>query len=163
MRIKQFIISILFLFVYTLSFAHSLMPHANGFYAEHFPDACTENETEHLHEHQCNEINHACANDKVCIKHKDHCDDNVFDFLICLLSDSHHHHSTDIDDYFNNTDNVKVISNDRQFVKSIDFYQSKISSFTLEYLIKGDVNKYLSKKYFPPLLDSPSLRGPPAC
>ena len=92
MRLKQLIISFFFLFVYSLSFAHSLMPHVNGFYSEHFPEVRAENENQHIHSH------HKCDTPtENCITHNDHCDTGIIDLIVCFFSDSHYHHSNECD------------------------------------------------------------------
>jgi hypothetical protein len=136
--------------VYSLSFAHSLIPHVNGFYAEHFPDVCTENETQHLHHHYCDTPKDSC------IQHNNHCDDNVFDLLICLLSDAHSHHSDD--DYINNSNSFKEVAFQKGY-KSPFYLTSNLIIYHV--LISQKFKIFNDKTYCQPLINYSFLRGPP--
>ncbi|MGV6862522.1 MAG: hypothetical protein ACWA41_12175 [Putridiphycobacter sp.] len=90
MKVKNIIISVFFLFVYSFSFAHALTPHINGFYAEHQPEFHSEEITEYHHAHEHTHTENG-------IVHDNHFDKSFLDLIICLFSDFHHHHSNDSD------------------------------------------------------------------
>lgn len=157
MKIKQLLISVFFLFVYSLSFAHSLLPHEHGFYAEHFPDVCTENETEHLHEHHCETPKESC------IKHNDHCDDSIFDLFICLFSDVNPYHSNcEVDINLNRFDKRVNVNLSDLSLKTIHSHFCNYNGSLLNTVI--DINEscfYLLRDYSIPLIKHKPLRGPP--
>jgi hypothetical protein len=157
MKIKQLIISIFFLFVYSLSFAHSLLPHENGFYAEHFPDVRNENETEHIHEHHCETPKESC------IKHNDHCDDSIFDLLICLFSDVNINHSNcDIKLNVNHFEKITNANSSDLTLKTIHSQFSIYAESSFKTVFK--INEscfYLFLDHSGSLIKDKPLRGPP--
>ncbi len=156
MKLKQLIISIFFLFVYALSFAHSLMPHVNGFHSEHFPEVRTENENHHEHQHQFCEIP-----TENCITHNDHCDTGIIDLLVCVFSDSHYHHSNECDHQLVEQIHFKSITTN-QFDNS-NFNCFIINHSYKTYVFKGHLNQndFHPKKYLQSFYTSQSRRGPP--
>jgi hypothetical protein len=74
--IKQSIISLFFLFVYTIGFSHGVIPHgheSSNHSHEHY-EHDSENELESHHH----------------VSHNDHFDESIYDLVLCLLSDLEH-------------------------------------------------------------------------
>jgi len=157
MNFKRFVISFFLLFVYALSFAHALIPHTTSFYNTVKEQALVSStQQKHLHQHHCKTINESH------IKHNSHCDENIFDLLICLFSDIQHHHSDDTDNYFNVINNIKINSTVTYYT-TLNNLTVGSTKFTFHFNEKVKKSRYLSKKYLPPLIDTPQLRGPPIC
>ena len=87
MQIIRSAISLFLLFVYSISFAHDLIPHC------HFSEATEKIAAEHGEQHHHLE-NHKHAKiedlDDDDILHENHLDDSLFDFVVCLLSELEH-------------------------------------------------------------------------
>ncbi len=86
MQLKRTLIAIVMLFSYTIVFAHNIIPHCPhsagddatcGLHAIHSDS--------HHHEH-----NHDAGDEDSHIIHADHVDDGIFDFLVCMLSETEH-------------------------------------------------------------------------
>ena len=81
MRLKSIFISTFLVFTYTLSFAHSLIPHCSEPH-QHENDA----NTHHHHSHEQEGAHEGHDH----IQHLDHFDEGLYDLLICFLSDLDH-------------------------------------------------------------------------
>ena len=157
MKLKNIIISFFLLFVYSISFAHSLSFHEHGFYAEHQHEFISDQETEHHHNHHSH--NQHSETKTAHINHNNHCDEGIFDLIICVLSEANHHHNdchlehqpTHEYKRVSNQSNVKLILSFNSFViQSIDsFSKTELSSPQLSLDIQSK------------LIDTSPLRGPP--
>jgi hypothetical protein len=153
MKLKQIFISLLLLFVYSLAFAHSIMPHEHGFYAEHQPE--THNHEHHIHTD--NEIETAH------LHHKNHCDEGIVDLILCVLNDFHQH-SDDCEDeniIFENSKRLtNSVENDLEIYLASNFsaYSNTINYVTVNSKYfdfeSSNICNELSK-------DNSPLRGPP--
>ncbi|MCI5055487.1 MAG: hypothetical protein MRY83_05215 [Flavobacteriales bacterium] len=87
MQVIRSVISLFLLLVYSISFAHDLIPHC------HFSEITEQIASEHGHLHH-HLKNHKHAKfedlDDDDILHENHLDDSLFDFVICLLSELEH-------------------------------------------------------------------------
>lgn len=154
MRLKQVIISLLLLFVYSFGFAHSMMPHEHGFYAQNEPEF-------HDHEH------HDHANDievnKSHIDHNDHCDEGLFDLILCVLNDFQHHNH-DCEDEHLNFENSKRLTN-TNVNNSASFTFSSFKKVALihyfDCLKLPTVNRRFCINYISLSQTNSPLRGPP--
>ena len=91
MNFKKITISFFLLFVYSISFAHSLTFHEHGFYSQHQYEFAVTNDSEHNHEHHSHRVAESVDNSH--IHHNNHCDEDVFDLITCVLFDlSNHQH-----------------------------------------------------------------------
>ncbi|MCB0410726.1 MAG: hypothetical protein KDD29_10940, partial [Flavobacteriales bacterium] len=98
MQIIRSSISFLLLLVYSISFAHDLIPHCH--FSEATEQIAAENGEQHPHleNHKHAKIEDLDDDD---ILHQNHLDDSLFDFLVCIFSEldhpsglAHHHFLT---------------------------------------------------------------------
>lgn len=88
MHIQRSVISVFLLLVYSLSFAHDMIPHSHSTFADQFTFQKENNQQhKHLHHHKLIHSEEIDTND---IIHQDHIDDSIYDFLVCLLSEQKH-------------------------------------------------------------------------
>ena len=109
---RRVVISILFLLVYSVGFAHQLIPHHNGDAGhKHF---CEDSELstfnkENLEENNCNEL--------TCFVHDNHCDDGLYELLSCLFNDETHPEDDCKTEYFipvkKSNSEIKKLSNSK--------------------------------------------------
>jgi len=157
MRAKQIIISFFLLFVYSISFAHSLSFHEHGFYAEHQYGFIEGNGAEHHHQHHSHDNS---SHKDTHINHNDHCDEGVIDLIVCVLSDftNHQHNDCHFEHQFNSES--KRIVNQPNLEFSAIFSASYFFQFKNYSNLKPSTNQ-LNKDFLCPLIDSQSQRGPP--
>ena len=156
-KLNQIIISFFLLFVYSFGFAHSMMPHEHGFYAEHQPESISESFKNHNHQH------HVCETpSESCINHEDHCDEGFLDLIVCIFNDLNSNH-TDCD--------IEIETNtDKRIKFNSSGSQTKYSKSDFNVFIGHQVyfNSTVQYNYFqlfsdyssPPIENSPH-RGPP--
>lgn len=161
MKLKKIIISFFLLFVYSISFAHSLTFHEHGFYAEHQYEFSESIEASHSHEYQYHHT-HTLDKEKVStnhIQHNDHCDEGVLDLISCVLADlpAHNHNHTDceFDEY--NSSEAKRLSNKNTVHPVLVFYSA--CDFINTASLKS-INRLIKGKDYT-LVKSIPLRGPP--
>lgn len=154
MRLKQFIISVFLLFVYSFGFAHSMMHHEHGFYSEHQPES-------HNHEHH----NHTSTstNDTVHLHHNDHCDEGIVDLILCVLHDIHEHNNDCEDEHliFENSKRLTSTTfnnSDTQFVSNFNSYSKTINPLGL---YSKSIDFEIHNTYKALFQDCSPLRGPP--
>lgn len=89
MQFKKAIISLSLFFAYSIGFSHGLIPHC------HHSDSSTPSETEHIAEHHFHDGHHHNnhSSEHFHIAHQKHYDEGLFDFIVCLLSESGHPYS----------------------------------------------------------------------
>ena len=146
MQLKRIVISILFLLTYTIGFAHNLMPHnvLNG------------SDSKHCHEH----VNSDVSNTDDYISHGDHFDTNLYDLIICTLSDTEHgDENCNLEHYIAPSTNLSL--------KNIATVQLVAIIFTLlNEEINDDTktayNTNVQFSFLSPLLEHSPHRGPPA-
>jgi len=158
MRIKKAFISFFLVFVYSFGFAHSVMPHEHGFYAEHQSEGISKLSKSHQYEH-----NDCESPTESCINHEDHCDDGLLDLLICLFSDLNSNH-TDCDVEINTHEGQKRIvrnSSENTYKSNhSQFYEFSRSVFGLQPK-KNEFYYFLNKDFSSPTIKNSPIRGPP--
>lgn len=89
---KRVFISLLLILTYTVSFAHSFVPHCTDNHPIESHSELEHNHAHHNHEgHESNEEGHSH------VEHGDHFDEGFLDYLVCLFDGVHHHdHSCDV-------------------------------------------------------------------
>ena len=156
MKLKKLFILFFLLFVYSISFAHSLTFHEHGFYSVLQHEILEENGFCHAHEH------HKCETPTIlCIDHGNHCDEGLFDLISCVLSDlTHHHQHDDCNlEHQSETDTKRLVSQ-----TNLDFkiLSNAINSFVFKnYKQLIQSNYQLNHDFLSPLIDCQSQRGPP--
>lgn len=155
--ITRSIISFFLLLVYSISFAHDLIPHC------HFSETSEQISTEHGEQHHHLE-NHKHAKtedlDDDDILHENHLDDSLFDFVVCLLSEMEHpvgggHHQQYIpastnDNFKNELSKIRLVA-----VLAVVFNLSTITESLLPF---GNNTTLILQ--VPDIVSSPH-RGPP--
>jgi len=145
------IISLLLLLTYSVGFAHNLVPHCADFDTE-------AHDNEHHHEHHSDAEEHGNEHDHV--SHNNHLDENVFDYLVCLI------HETETPDsdcsaehcfVLNNPTTFKKINKAQVAIVLFAIFQPIVHNETIVHYSTGIEINYLS----PPLEKSPH-RGPPS-
>ena len=147
---KQSLFPFIFLAIFCLGFGHGVIPHCEegGEIAEH-----------HHHEHHEHSTDNPIDDNHV--QHKDHFDENIYDYLICLVSEFEHE-----EDNCNMFLCSKITLNDLSVIdlNKIEFPQIHISSFNLELLNNSDCNysELDCISGLPPILENILHRGPPS-
>ncbi len=151
MNLKNSILAYFLILSYTLSFAHSFIPHSDTLIDGQHVHEFTKNHS-HSHDlfHSHSTVNH--------IQHEDHLDEDLYDYLICLFSDLEHGTSEclmehELPSQFNSSSFVFVIP----FIS--DFFSVEILSIDNDRPITFSDHQLF---YTPPLNSSHKLRGPPS-
>ena len=157
MQVIRSVISLFLLLVYSISFAHDLIPHCHfDKMSEHI--VAEQGESHHHHEHHTHEADEETDHEH--ITHQNHLDDGLLDYVICLLSELEHPSEYAHRHY------APVISNDN-FLKGLDKPKFVAILFTVFTAPEIDMlpSRYATELAFtyhsPPLLNSPH-RGPPS-
>jgi hypothetical protein len=145
---KKVIISISLLLVYSLGFAHNLIPHSHEL-NEAFID---HSEIGHHHHQHTGEHEHL-EEDHEHVAHGSHIDESLYDYLVCMLFEMEHqehgcelHYVPQVEKVVN-THLLTVIP-----AKAI----SNANNFS-----KPKPNSVIVPGYFSPLISEIPLRGPP--
>ena len=158
MKLKNIVISFFLLFVYSISFAHSLTFHEHGFYAEHQHEFIDVSTSEHHHDHHSHSDH--LTTETAHFNHNDHCDEGILDLITCVLSDlTHHNHSDCHLDHQPNDDTKRLkSSNQSKIVSNSGTLFSPSIGYSFQLI---QVNGQISPDFLSPLLDDSPLRGPP--
>ncbi len=154
MQLKHILISVWFLVIYAISFAHHLTPHEYGFHSEHHPEVVNESEINYLNQYQ----NVCKKTTKFCIKHDNHCDDGLLEYFVCLLDDFNHPiHHCDIEHLYDNSQNFN------QSLSTPYHLYAELTSYSLVYFkpCRNKINIQKNKLLLSNSSSSYSLRGPP--
>ncbi len=90
MTVKRIFIALFLAFTYSIGLGHNVVPHCHDVMSGDL--LLTEHNHNHQHDHhQHSDQNETQSHDH--IQHDDHFDDNIFDLLVCYISDDIH--STD--------------------------------------------------------------------
>lgn len=151
---KKNIIAVFLLFIYSIGFSIELVPHCH--LDAHVNHASID------HEEKDNHGNHKHVSlenqDDDDIYHRNHLDDNILDFVVCLLSEIEHAESdfqhqivlTDSNLNLNKTSQVKIIAI-LSSLYSIQTPEKKTKILPID----------ISTKLITEISSSPPLRGPP--
>lgn len=151
MQVKQSIIAFIFLAIFSLGFGHGVVPHCEGKEAG--------GEDHHHHKHH----EHSSDNpiDDYHVSHNNHLDENIYDYLVCLVSDLEHE-----DDNCNMFLCSNITLNDFSFIDlvKVELPLVHISSFNLELLnnSESDYAELDCISGLPPILENILHRGPPS-
>lgn len=159
MKLKKIIISFFLLFVYSISFAHSLTYHEHGFYTEHqyeFIDVINEAHSHAHHSHS--EKNSA---DKAHINHNNHCDEGVIDLITCVLSDLTNHHHDDCTFVHQKHNETKRLTNQSTKSKVLLSFGVCSHHFDTDFIELVSYKNQINANLQGPFLDDIPLRGPP--
>ncbi len=143
-------ISIFLLFIYSIGFAHNVIPHT------HIDDFTFKSSHNHAENHK-----HTSISTIDVVEHKDHLDDSFLDYVLCLFSEMTHDKSYQTDNYF------IAFDKESSTVKDLVLIQLFTSFFAQPTIIQSIeitdfINQNTTFKYLTPLLDSFSFRGPPS-
>ncbi len=154
MKIQKAFISVFFLLIYSIGFAHQLVPHHQDDTVEKcfYLTESVDNHSSVENEDNCNEL--------TCFKHSNHCDDGIYDLLHCLFNDTNHpQDDCDTELY------TPVISNEygADGFSNFKTLAILITTFThLEFQTNSPIFNFdIQVKYLSPVFGSTSLRGPP--
>lgn len=152
MKYLKQVISIFLLFVYSIGFTHSVIPHT------HLNEFIFDGNNFHSENHKHASIENIDFDD---VNHKDHLDDNLLDYVLCLFSEMKHDKTYQVDEYLITFDKESSSVNDLVLIKlnTLLFTFSTVP----QPLQKGVFSQKKSiTNYLIPLLDSFSFRGPPS-
>jgi len=137
---------------YTLSFAHSLIPHSEGLIdGQHIHDLS------HEHNHSHSKVHSHSTDDHVI--HADHFDENIYDYLICIFSDLEHGESECSIEHEAPTQEVNI-----SFL-FVDVFYAVINYHTIDDVLEQEKKerRVIQKAFYsPPQQNAYSLRGPPS-
>lgn len=148
MQIRQSIVAIFLLAIYSLGFTHGIIPHCEN----------ARSENHHHHEHHEHEQDDSV--DDGHIAHDDHLDHGVYDYIVCLVSDleqedngcnMHHCSKVDLREFSSKqTNDTKLVA-------------TTIKSLNLEFLESESIEFIEGKETsgLPPILIDSPRRGPP--
>ncbi len=151
-NLKNIILAYFLILSYTLSFAHSLIPHSEGLIdGQHIHDLS------HEHNHSHSKVHSHSTDDHVI--HADHFDENIYDYLICIFSDLEHGESECSIEHEAPTQEVNV-----SFLFVAVFYA--VSNYhTIDDVLEQEKKerRVIQKTFYsPPQQNAYSLRGPPS-
>jgi len=151
-KFKRIIISFFLLLTYTVGFAHQIIPHhQDNAGAKHFCEAESENHHENAVDN-CLEL--------ICFSHTDHCDEGIYDLLVCLFNDVNHPE----DDCDNELYTVAP-NNEKGFdeLSKVKIAAILISTFAeVNFTTSTPIfDQNIQVKYLSPFPSDTPLRGPP--
>tara|TARA_B110000967_G_C18768568_1_gene501800 strand:+ start:422 stop:880 length:459 start_codon:yes stop_codon:yes gene_type:complete len=149
-QIKKIIISLSLLLVYSLGFAHNFIPHChdvNEAFVEHSDLG------HHHHQHAAEHV-HAEENHQH-VSHGSHMDENLYDFLVCILFEMEHQEHGSVFHYLPLAE--KLVTENQTILAVVAV--SSLSS--INNLSKPKNNVVIVSGYFSPLINELPLRGPP--
>ena len=152
MKLFKISIAFFFLFIYSLAFAVELVPHYHND-SDNSILGITENFNGHTHI----EVENRDSDD---ISHENHLDDNLLDFVICLLQKIEHSESDIFHQYY--------FSSEPTNIASIDFFRTKLIAIPFVEQIaekqltpKPDFKYVTIGNYLLPTVKASPHRGPP--
>lgn len=151
MQIKRFISSLFLLLVYSLGFAHNLIPHChdvNEAFADHSELGHHHHEHSEIHDHDGENHEH--------VAHGSHVDEGLYDFLVCILFEMEHQEHGSVLHFLPTT--IKVVNSTQPFLVVL----SNLSDVQEFDFIKPTFKTTVTPGYFSPLIGALSLRGPPS-
>ena len=154
MRLLKLVISAFLLLTYLLGFAHNLIPHCQELISGEHQSA------RHHHHHHQYQLGEGSNPGQVHILHKDHFDADIFDLIICFLSEMEHHaDDCNIENYIpvSANDRIKASVKLKQLAALFSCFRFTEQSDTFPASGGADVVKCLS-----PFLDVSRYRGPPS-
>ena len=155
MNVKQFLVWSLLMLAYSVGLAHNLVPHHH----DHLP---AEGHAQHDHSsHQHHHHEHQDHEGHEHVEHSDHFDDGLWDFIVCVLSEtelpeSGHHHCL-----YLAAPTVKAPANNTTTLDCL----ASVCRVHYQHLPEVPVetaNSFFEFVYSPPPLYAAPLRGPPA-
>jgi len=147
-QLKKIIISVSLLLVYSLGFAHNLIPHShdvNEAFANH--SVIGHHHHQHADEHEHHDHEH--------VSHGTHVDENLYDFLVCVLFEMEHEEHGCVFHQLPTT--VKMVKKNQTDL----VFSSNTTYNTPASLSKPTLSSVIVPGYFSPLISALSLRGPP--
>jgi len=151
-KIKNIILAYFLILSYTLSFAHSLVPHSEGLIdGKHMHDLS------HKHTHSHSKIHSHSTDDHII--HADHLDESFYDYLICIFSDLEHGESECAFEHETPSQEVNI-----SFL-FVDVFYAVINYHSIDTIldqVKINGKDLQNAIYSPPQQNTHSLRGPPS-
>lgn len=158
MKFKKIIISFFLLFVYSISFTHSITFHEHGFSVAHQHEGVGIDNSTHTHAHHSHseEFSSSSAH----INHNNHCDEGVFDLITCVLSDLTNHQHNDCEFEHQNYNDSKRLTNKShvKLLASFIVFSNNSNTYSLEL---NPLKSQLIIDFQSPLINDNPLRGPP--
>lgn len=150
MQIKKIIISLSLLLVYSLGFAHNLIPHCHG-----VDEAFVEHSDlgHHHHQHAAEHV-HA-EEDHQHVSHGSHIDENLYDFLVCILFEMEHQEHDSVFHYLPTAQKLVTKNQTNPVIVPVATFSA------INNLSKPKNNVVIVLGYFSPLINELPLRGPP--
>lgn len=153
----KFFISFLLLLTYTFGFAHDLIPHC-----QELAIGEKQNISHHHHEHHQHEPDVKLSSEHDHIVHEGHYDENIYDLIVCILSELEH--PADDDCHVSHYIPTKLNTDLTKQVSKTKIIAILVSVFSLTDQRKSlyEYNSEVAVQYSsPPLGNSPN-RGPPS-
>ena len=154
---SNFFISFLLLLTYTFGFAHNLIPHC-----QELATGQQQNISHHHHKHHDHKSDVKPSSKHDHIVHEGHYDENIYDLIVCFLSEMEHPADDDchVSHYIQtnlNNDLTKQVSKTKIIAILVSVFSFTDQRKSLSEYNSEDAVQYSS----PPLGNSPN-RGPPS-